>query len=82
MGELEKLKTEKTVRIKGTNRSLVGDLSITIYKSIDIVGRYHSGPQEANEWLFPSNFVLSSNLLADLKILKNVETSLDIWSNF
>ncbi len=44
-------------------------------------GLYLSNPLGSNDWFLPSNFVLSFGLLADLKILRNVGTPLDIQSN-
>jgi len=78
---LEKLKTEKTIKIKGTTRPLVEGPSNTTYKPIDIEDQYHPGPQKADEWLFLSDFTLSLNLLADFKISKNIGTFPDIQSN-
>ncbi len=81
MGELKKLKIEKTVRVERVNRSLNRSPFDVTYKLIDIKDRHHPGLQEADKWLFPSDFALSFSLLADLGILGNVGTSLNIRSN-
>jgi len=47
--ELEKIKTEETVRVERTNRSLNKGPSNTTYKPIDIKDRHHPNPQEADE---------------------------------
>ena len=49
MEVLTKKETEKAVKTKRTNRSLVESPSIAIYKSIDTADRYHSGFQKANK---------------------------------
>jgi len=40
--ELEKMKTEKAVRVEGVSRSLAEGLSVAMYKLIDITGRHHT----------------------------------------
>ena len=79
--KLEKVETEDTARIGGAGRFSAGGPSIATYEFIDMMGRCHSGPQKANEWLFPSDFVLFFNLLTDLGIFKSVEILLDIRSS-
>ena len=79
---LAREEAEEAARAKGVNRSSVKGLSIATYELIDTVDRYHLGFQEVDGWLFLSDFVLSSGLLADLGIFKNVETFLDIRSSF
>ncbi len=79
--KLEKLETEKTVRVEGTSRSLDGSLSDVAYKPIDIKDRYHPSLQGADKWFFPLDFALSFGLLTDLGIFGSVGTFPDIRSN-
>ncbi len=79
---LAKEETEKAARVERASRSLAEGLSIAAYKPINTGGRYHSSLQKTSEWLFFFDFALFSNLLADLGILRSVETFSDIRLNF
>jgi len=78
---LTKEETEKAVRIERANRSLIESPFITMYKPIDIIGRYYLGLQKADGWLLSSDFALSLNLLTNLEIFKNIEISFNIQLN-
>ena len=72
--ELEKMEAEEAVRSSGVEEQAV--------HAVKQESAGPEGPLDSNDWLFPSDFVLSSSLLVDLGILGNVETFSDIRSGF
>ncbi|SRR6266566_4379423 len=77
--ELKKMKTKKTTRSSGIEEQAI---HTTKQKLADPEGLHPSNPLDPNDWFLPSDFALSSNLLADLGILRNIEIPSDIQSDF
>jgi len=78
MKELEKMKVEKAVKSSNIEEQSV---YIARQKLTDPEGLYLSSLLNFNDWLFPFDFVLFFGLLTNLGILRNIETSPDIWSS-
>ena len=75
---LAKEETEDAVRSLNIEEQIIYTAK---QKSADLEGLHLSNPLDPNDWLFPSDFILSFGLLTDLEIFKNVEIYLDIRSN-
>ncbi len=76
---MEKLETEKTVKPSDVEKRTIYTIK---QKLADPEGLYPLNLSGSNDWLFPFDFALSFNLLADFEIFRNVETFLNIQSNF
>ena len=73
------MEAEETARFSNARKQT---MYIARQRSVDPEDLYLPNFLDPNDWLFPSDFALSSGLLANLEIFKNIETSSDIRSNF